>query len=204
MEWKDIVNSNLKYKKLIEIKEPILLKANIHTFLKKNIAGNILMVLVIFLILFITFHKNIKALGISILFILILGVLFIYFNSFWIKGKKKEMIMQSNSQRIKIPYANIKSVYVEERKTKIFWIPISSYYLTIMYESEAKQVTDVSFSCMFLDCQDTRKFLNHFIYEDIKTNDYAKNIAYKKKRILIKILIFLVLCAIITFSVFFL
>ena len=107
------------------------------------------------------------------------------------------MTIKMNMQEIQIEYCNLKNVYIENKKSRIFFKKINNYSLIILYKAPNGNISTIQLPLMFLNKNDLNRFLKNFIVKTKKSNNVIKAQKYQLKRLLIKIALFIIIWLII-------
>lgn len=197
-------NKFRKYAQVEEIANDITLKARVKYLLDKNKKLAIIIFSIILIIILITFHSNIQALGLVLLMLTMLSILTIYFNTSTIICKNNKMTIKMNMQEIQIEYSKLKNVYLENKKSRIYLKKRNSFWLIILYETPNRNISSIYIPTIFLNTSDVEKFLNTFKVKTEKSNNnIVKAQKYQLKRLLIKTGIFILVWAVILLTILF-
>ncbi len=197
-------NKFRKYAQVEEITNDITLKARVKYLLDKNKKLAIIIFSIILIIILITFHSNIQALGLVLLMLTMLSILTIYFNTSTIICKNNKMTIKMNMQEIQIEYSKLKNVYLENKKSRIYLKKRNSFWLIILYETPNRNISSIYIPTIFLNTSDVEKFLNTFKVKTEKSNNnIVKAQKYQLKRLLIKTGIFILVWAVILLTILF-
>ena len=110
------------------------------------------------------------------------------------------MNVKMNMQEIKIDYSDIKNIYIEKRKIRLFIKKKYYFSLVILYKAPNKNISNINLPTTFLNEKDLEKFLNVFTLKEIKSNNIEKAQKYQLKMLLIKIAAFFIVWLIIIIS----
>lgn len=163
MKFKELYleNKEHRYNTITRVKkENITLEMNP----VKKIQDNwiILLGILVVIIGFLLINFNSKVFGISLVLIAFLVCVFIFGNKATIKCDKNTLDIKQGFQHNKIPYANLKSVFIG-RATELFLVvPMYSYNIVIRYEDNFSLLRELEFSLMCADEEDVKNFISNF------------------------------------------
>lgn len=203
MRWNELYEKN-KYRKYNEIEQVvnnIVLKARVKNFVEKYKKFLIISMCIIAILLVITFFSLPKTLMLILLIILIMIFSSIYFNTFTITCKNNKMLIKMDMQEIEIGYNNLKNVYIENNKTRLFFKKRDNFSLVILYKAPNGNISNIHLPIMFLNINDTYKFLKNFEVKKQKSDNIVKAQKYQLKRQLIKIALFVLIWIIIILTI---
>lgn len=189
-----------KYRKFSEIEEVeknIVLKSQVKNFINKYKRILLIVILIILILTVITFQSTPKTLLLVICMYILMLFSIIYFNTYSIICKNNKMTIKMNMQEIQIEYCNLKNVYIENKKSRIFFKKINNYSLIILYKAPNGNISTIQLPLMFLNKNDLNRFLKNFIVKTKKSNNVIKAQKYQLKRLLIKIALFIIIWLII-------
>ena len=168
----------------------------------KKIQDNwiILLGILVVIIGFLLINFNSKVFGISLVLIAFLVCVFIFGNKATIKCDKNTLDIKQGFQHNKIPYANLKSVFIG-RATELFLVvPMYSYNIVIRYEDNISFIHELQFSLFCANEDDVKKFIENFEFDD---NINQRFIQFERKKILLKIISAILTIAIMIFIFFY-
>jgi len=201
MNWKELyeINRNRKIQVIEEIQGDFTIKSSIKHFLKRHPYGILVSFSIIILLCLFAFYQTPKAMIST--FLLLGSILFfsILFHSFSIIGKKNEIIVKTNGQELIIPYNKLKHLYIEESYFRIFFKKYYQYSLILLYESSAHNICDVSFSTSLLQEQEIEEVLRQVKVKSCPINYQKECIDHRRKRLLKKVILFILLSLIVFF-----
>ena len=194
-------NKFRKYKEIEKVENDIILKARVKNFLDKY--GKILLIIlsIILVLLIGAFYSNFKMLTLSILMLIMILFLAIYYNTFTIICKNNKMIIKINMQEIEVKYSNLKNIYIENKKTRIFIKKRDNFSLIILYKTPTGNISNIHLPIIFLKKNDIVKFLETFKVKETKSDNVLKAQQYQLKRLVIKIGLFIVVWGLIILTI---
>lgn len=204
MNWNELYKKN-KYRKnreIDELKNDIILKARVINFIKRHSKLLPIILTIILVLLIVAFHSKINALGLTFLMYILILFLIVYFNTFTIECNKDNLIVKKNMENIQIEYSNLKNVYIEKRKNRFFIKKREYFVLVILYKTYMGNISNIDLPTMFLKENDVQKFLDAFIVKEQSNNNVGKAQEYNLKRLLIKMIIFIIVWTVIILSLF--
>lgn len=193
-----------KYRKFSEIEEvekDIVLKSRVKNFINKYKWCLLIATLIILVLIIATFHSTPRTLLLVLCMYILMLFSIIYFNTYSIICKNNIMTIKMNMQEIQIEYCNLKNVYIENKKIRIFFKKRDNYSLIILYKAPNGNISTIQLPLMFLNRNDLNKFLKNFIVKSKKSNNVIKAQRYQLKRLLIKMALFIIIWLIIIITV---
>ncbi len=193
MKWNELYEKN-KCRKLREIenvKNDIILKARLKNFINEYSKKIYITILIVSLLIIISFYSNINTLITTFLMLITIMLCTIYFNTFTIICKNNKIIVKQNNQKLQIDYSNLKNIYIEKKQTRIFFKKTDSFFLMILYKAPNGNISNVQLPTLFLNKNNVQKFLDTFEIKQSKTNNILQAQKYQLKRLLIKIILFI-------------
>ena len=193
MKWNELYEKNKcrKSREIEKVKKDTVLKARVTNFINEYSKKVYITLLIISVLLIITFSSNIKALITTFLMVIIIVLCTIYFNTFTIICKNNKILVKQNNQKTDIYYSNLKNIYIEKKQTRIFFKKTNSFFLIILYKTPNNNISKIQSPVLFLNKNDTQKFLDIFEVKQIKSNNILKAEKYQLKKLLIKAGIFI-------------
>lgn len=186
-------NKFRKYREIETVENNVVLRSRVKNFINKYKTIIIILLLIISILLIVTFHSKINILTLAFLIFALILILSIYFNTFTIACKSNKMIIKMNMQEIEIEYSNLKNVYIENKKTRIFIKKRNNFSLVILYKTQNGNISNIYLPTIFLNPKDTNIFLRAFKLKEIKSNaNIVKAQKYQIKRLLIKAILFVI------------
>lgn len=163
MKLKDLYleNTNHRYNNVTRVKkENIILKMNPIKKIQENwiVLLGILVVIIGFLIV----NFNARVFTISLILIAFLVCVFIFGNKATIKCDKNMLDIKQGFQHNRIPYSNLKSVFIGRAAELFLFIPMYSYNIVIRYEDNFSLLRELEFSLMCADEEDVKTFISNF------------------------------------------
>lgn len=204
MEWEEIYEKN-RYRKngtLTNIKSDIILKGKVYNYIIENKYWLLVITLLSIILIAVTFHSNIKLIGLIILLIFMMIISAIYFNTFTITCKKGLITINMYVQQIEIQYKDLKSVYLERTKTTFFFVPMYTYLICLLYKNPNGEISDIKLPAIFLTKELVVNFLDNFEMNKIDHKFIEQNKNYKMKRLLIRLIIALIFLILIIITAF--
>lgn len=190
-----------KFNEIEEIEKDIILKSRVKNFINRYKNVVLIAIFVILALIIVTFHSTPKTLLLVISMYVLMLFSIIYFNTYTIICKNNKMTIKMNMQEIQIEYCNLKNVYIENKKTRIFFKKRNNYSLIILYKAPNGNISTIQLPLMFLNKNDLNKFLKKFIVKSKKSNNVIKAQKYQLKRLLIKIGAFILIWLIIIITI---
>ena len=193
-----------KYRKFSEVEEvekDIVLKSRVKNFINKYKWFSLIATLIILVLIIVTFHSTPKTLLLILCMYILMLFSIIYFNTYSIICKNNIMTIKMNMQEIQIEYCNLKNVYIENKKIRIFFKKRDNYSLIILYKAPNGNISTIQLPLMFLNKNHLNKFLKNFILKSKKSNNVIKAQRYQLKRLLIKTALFIIIWLIIIITV---
>lgn len=194
-------NKYRKFSEIEEVEKDIILKSRVKNFINKYKRVVLIAILVILVLIIVTFHSTPKTLLLVICMYILMLFSIIYFNTYSIICKNNKMTIKMNMQEIQIEYCNLKNVYIENKKSRIFFKKRNNYSLIILYKAPNGNISTIELPVMFLNKNDLNKFLKNFIVKTKKSNNVVKAQKYQLKRSLIKMALFILIWLIIIITV---
>lgn len=194
-------NKYRKFSEIEEVEKDIILKSRVKNFINKYKRVVLIAILVILVLIIVTFHSTPKTLLLVICMYILMLFSIIYFNTYSIICKNNKMTIKMNMQEIQIEYCNLKNVYIENKKSRIFFKKRNNYSLIILYKAPNGNISTIELPVMFLNKNDLNKFLKNFIVKTKKGNNVLKAQKYQLKRSLIKMALFILIWLIIIITV---
>ena len=145
--------------------------------LKDNVIG--LLIILAIVIGFLLLNFNLKYFLVSLLLIMVLVVTFIFGNKAILKCDKSTLNIIQGFQRLNIPYANLKSVYIGRVSGLLFFLPAFNYNIIIRYEDNFSFLRELEFSLLCSDSKEVEEFLNNF---EIEKNIQERYVQYEKRK----------------------
>lgn len=203
MKWNELYEKN-KCRKLREIenvKNDIILKARLKNFINEYSKKIYITILIVSLLIIISFYSNINTLITTFLMLITIMLCTIYFNTFTIICKNNKIIVKQNNQKLQIDYSNLKNIYIEKKQTRIFFKKTDSFFLMILYKAPNGNISNVQLPTLFLNKNNVQKFLDTFEIKQSKTNNILQAQKYQLKRLLIKIILFILVWIVIIITI---
>lgn len=194
-------NKHRKFSEIEEVEKDIVLKSRVKNFINRYKKILLIAILTILVLIIVTFHSTPKTLLLVICMYILMLFSIIYFNTYSIICKNNKMTIKINMQEIQIEYYNLKNVYIENKKTRIFFKKRNNYSLIILYKAPNGNISNIELPLMFLNKSDLNKFLKNFIVKTKKSNNVVKTQKYQLKRLLIKLALFILIWLIIIITV---
>lgn len=194
-------NKHRKFSEIEEVEKDIVLKSRVKNFINRYKKILLIAILTILVLIIVTFHSTPKTLLLVICMYILMLFSIIYFNTYSIICKNNKMTIKINMQEIQIEYYNLKNVYIENKKTRIFFKKRNNYSLIILYKAPNGNISNIELPLMFLNKSDLNKFLKNFIVKTKKSNNVVKAQKYQLKRLLIKMALFILIWLIIIITV---
>lgn len=183
-------NKFRKYREIEKIENDVILKARVKKFIYRYKIILIIALFIISILLIIAFHSKPNILALIFLMLVIIFVLSIYCNTYTIICKNNKMTIKMNMQEIEIDYSNIKNVYIENKKTRMFIKKRDNFLLVILYKAPNSHISNIQLPTMFLSKNDANKFLKIFKVKEDKSDNIVKAQKYQNKKLLLKIALF--------------
>lgn len=193
-----------KYRKFSEIEEvekDIVLKSRVKNFVNRYKWLLLILITIILILIIATFHSTPKTLLLVLCMYMLTLFSIIYFNTYSIICKNNKMTIKMNMQEIEIEYYNLKNIYIENKKSRVFFKKRDNYSLIILYKAPNGNISTIQLSLMFLNKNDLNKFLKNFIVKSKKSNNIIKAQKYQLKRLLIKMALFIIISLIIIITI---
>lgn len=190
MKWNELYEKNKyrKYSEIEQIEKDIILKARLKNFISKYNKILAILIVIICLLLIMTFRSTPKTLLLVFCMLILMIFCTIFFNTFTIIFKNNKMIIKQSMQTIEISSANLKNVYIENKKSRIFFNKRNSFSLIILYNTPKGNIININLPIMFLNKEEFMKFLENFKVKKQKSNNnIIKAQKYELKRLLIKL-----------------
>lgn len=194
-------NKYRKFSEIEEVEKDIVLKSRVKNFINRYKKILLIAILIILVLIIVTFHSTPKTLLLVICMYILMLFSIIYFNTYSIICKNNKMTIKMNMQEIQIEYYNLKNVYIENKKSRIFFKKRNNYSLIILYKAPNGNISTIELPVMFLNKNDLNKFLKNFIVKTKKSNNVVKAQKYQLKRLLIKMALFILIWLIIIITV---
>lgn len=194
-------NKYRKFSEIEEVEKDIVLKSRVKNFINRYKKILLIAILIILVLIIVTFHSTPKTLLLVICMYILMLFSIIYFNTYSIICKNNKMTIKMNMQEIQIEYYNLKNVYIENKKSRIFFKKRNNYSLIILYKAPNGNISNIELPLMFLNKSDLNKFLKNFIVKTKKSNNVVKAQKYQLKRLLIKMALFILIWLIIIITV---
>ena len=182
LKWKDIYNDNIKrkYCEIINVKQKdVELKSDSLKLFKQKPYFITITILLFTLILLYTFRRDLKVFLLVLGFFLLAGCMFFFFNNFIIKTTQQGLYVRFGLQQGTFYYEKIKSIYLSKYNDYSFLLPSNSYNIVIRYIDNTNKIKELFFSTIFLNKQETIKFLENFEIKEIENERYVKYEKYK-------------------------
>lgn len=203
MKWNELYENN-KSRKLREIsivKNDTILKAKLGNFTNRYTKIIWIILSIVFTLVIWSFRTNINALLLSLLMLIFILVFTIYLNTYTITCKNNKMIVKTNNQKVEIEYPNLKNIYIEKSKNRIFIKKRASFFIVILYKAPNRNISNIELPVLFLNQEQVQKFLNCFELKEEKNNNIIKAKKYQLKRWLIKMIAFIIILTIIIITI---
>lgn len=194
-------NKYRKFSEIEEVERDIVLKSRVKNFINKYKKILLIAILIILVLIIVTFHSTPKTLLLVICMYILMLFSIIYFNTYSIICKNNKMTIKMNMQEIQIEYYNLKNVYIENKKSRMFFKKRNNYSLIILYKAPNGNISTIELPVMFLNKNDLNKFFKNFIVKSKKSNNVVKAQKYQLKRLVIKMALFILIWLIIIITV---
>lgn len=203
MKWNELYEKNKcrKLRKIENVKNDIILKARLKNFINEYSKKIYITILIVSLLIIISFYSNINTLITTFLMLITIMLCTIYFNTFTIICKNNKIIVKQNNQKLQIDYSNLKNIYIEKKQTRIFFKKTDSFFLMILYKAPNGNISNVQLPTLFLNKNNVQKFLDTFEIKQSKTNNILQAQKYQLKRLLIKIILFILVWIVIIITI---
>jgi len=203
MSFNEIYEKNKfrKYREIEKVENDIILKARVKNFIDKYNKILLIVLSIISILIIGAFYSNLNILTLTFLMFFIILFLSIYYNTFTIICKNNKMIIKMNMQEIEIEYLNLKNVYIENKKTRIFIKKRNNFSLVILYKAPNGNISNIHLPTMFLSKNDITKFLKTFKVKEEKSDNIVKAQKYQIKRLIIKISLFILVWGLIILTI---
>lgn len=208
MKLKDIYieNQNRKYRNVIDTKgKEIEIKSIPLKAIKKNKYPILIISLIIILVLLLTFYNTLNTFFVVIAFLLFMVASAIYFNNYSIRCKKDILHLKWNLQTFDLPYERLKSIFLSRDISGLDIIPMLTYNIVIRYIDNMNFIRELSFPATLLNPEELKEFLDNFIVEEAEAEDCVKFERFKRLKMTMKILgfvLFIILIAIVVYASF--
>ncbi|MCI8362353.1 MAG: hypothetical protein HFJ41_04375 [Clostridia bacterium] len=186
-----------KFSEIEEIQKDIILKSRVKNFINRYKNVVLIAIFIIMALIIVTFHSTPKTLLLVICMYILMLFSIIYFNTYSIICKNNKITIKMNMQEIQIEYCNLKNVYIENKKSRIFFKKRNNYSLIILYKAPNGNISTIQLPLMFINKNDLNRFLKNFIVKTKKSNNVIKAQKYQFKRLLIKMGLFIIIWLII-------
>ena len=150
--------------------------------IKESIWVLLLIIAAVVGLLLINFNLNTFMVSLALVAIMIL--LFIYGNKATLHCDKDSLSVKQGFQNVKIPYNNLKNVYIGRVSGMLFFMPAFNYNIVVRFQDNFSFLRELEFSLLCSDEKEVEKFLNNFEIEEQTEERY---VAYEKKKVLSKI-----------------
>ena len=200
MKLKDIYKENLgrKYRNVVGTKgKEAEIKSIPFNAIKKNKYTILIISLITILILLFTFYNTISTFFIVLAFLAFIVASAIYFNNYSMKCEKDCLHLKWNFQKFDLPYTYIKCVFLSKDFNGLDVLPLLSYNIIIRYIDNMNFIRELSFPAMLLDPNELHEFIDNFVIEEEKAEDCVKFERYKKFKMIIKLLGFILLAVLV-------
>lgn len=203
MKWNELYEKNKcrKSREIENVKRDIILKARLKNFINEYSKKIYITILIVSLLIIISFYSNINTLITTFLMLITIMLCTIYFNTFTIICKNNKIIVKQNNQKLQIDYSNLKNIYIEKKQTRIFFKKTDSFFLMILYKAPNGNISNVQLPTLFLNKNNVQKFLDTFEIKQSKTNNILQAQKYQLKRLLIKIILFILVWIVIIITI---
>lgn len=194
MKWNELYEKNKyrKYSEIEQIEKDIILKAQFKNFINKYNRILAILIVIISLLLIITFRSTPKNLLLVFCTLILMIFCTIFFNTFTILCKNNKMIIKQTMQVIQINCNDLKNIYIENKKSRIFFKKRNSFSLVILYNTPKGNIININLPIMFLNKKEFIKFLENFKVKSKKSNNnVVKAQKYQLKKLLIKVGLFI-------------
>ena len=206
MKLKDIYKENLgrKYRNVIGTKgKEIEIKSIPLNTIKKNKYTILIISLIIFLILLLTFRNTLNIFFLVIAFLIFMALSAIYFNNYSMQCDKSSLHLKWNFQKFDLPYEYIKCVFLSKDFNGMDIFPLLSYNIIIRYIDNMNFIRELSFPAMLINPDELYEFINNFVIEEEKAEDCIKYERYKKFKTIMKLLGFILFASLILVTIIF-
>lgn len=162
--------------------------------IKESIWVLLLIIAVVVGLLLVNFNLNTFLVSMSLVAVMIL--LFIYGNKSTLHCDKETLDIKQGFQNLRIPYKNLKNVYIGRVSGMLFFMPAFNYNIAVRFQDNFGFLRELEFSLLCSDEKEVEKFLNNFEVEEKIEEQY---VSYEKKKVLRKIasFVFTIIIAII-------
>ncbi|MBO5349886.1 MAG: hypothetical protein J6A89_08765 [Clostridia bacterium] len=186
MKLKEIYSANQerRYKSVTKIKkEDVKLEMNPYKKIKENWILLLIFLIIIIAIFLIDFNQKIFFASIILGGLLVLT--FIFGNKSILVCDKNTLNIKQGFQKVNIPYANLKNVYIGRVAGTLFFLPSKAYNIVIRYQDNFSFLREIEFSLLCANAEDVNEFINNFLIDDTIQERYVK---YERRKLIFKIL----------------
>ena len=194
-------NKFRKFREIEKVENDVILKAMVKNFLNKYNKILIIVLCIISILLILAFHSKLNILALTFLMFAIILILSVYYNTFTVICKNNKMIIKMNLQEIEVEYSNLKNVYIENKKSRLFIKKRDNFSLVILYKAPNGNISNIHLPTMFLNKNDINKFLKVFKVKEEKSDNLVKAQKYQIKRLLIKLALFVLVWGLIILTI---
>ena len=185
-------NINRKNEVIEYIDTDIILKTSIINYWNNYKIKIVIYSIIISTLLIIGFINRPNALIASLLFIVVLLLSFLFFNSYSIIEKENKLTIKTTDQNITIDYKDLKSIYLNKNTHRIFFKKYNTYNFVILYETKNHNICDFILPIILLKEPDIDKIFRKIKTKKTNINYKNKCIKYKRQQIFKKIILFLI------------
>lgn len=194
-----VENNKNRYKNIKRVK-----KENISLIINPigKIKENWIILLGIFVVIigFLLINFNSKIFSIALALLITTLIVFVYGNKTNITCDKNTLNIKQGFQFNKIPYSNLKNIFIGRSTKLLLFLPIYNYNIVIRYEDNISFIHELQFSLFCANEDDVKKFIENFEFDD---NINQRFIQFERKKILLKIISAILTIAIMIFIFFY-
>lgn len=162
--------------------------------LKESIWALLLIIAGVIALLLVKFSLNTFLVSLSLIVLMI--ILFIYGNKSKLHCDKDFVSVKQGFQNLKIPYKNLRNVYIGRVSGLLFFMPAFNYNIVVRFEDNFGFLRELEFSLLCSDEKEVEKFINNF---EVEENLEERYVQFEKRKVWKKIasFIFTIIIAII-------
>lgn len=146
--------------------------------LKESIWVLLLVIAVVIGLLLINFNLN--TFLISLALVSLMFLLFLFGNKSILHCDKDFVSVKQGFQNLKIPYKNLRNVYIGRVSGVLFFMPAFNYNIVVRFEDNFGFLRELEFSLLCSDEKEVEKFINNFEIEEKIEDRYVQ---YEKRKV---------------------
>lgn len=172
-KWKEIYkecNSN-KYCQITNVLRKYTIKSDVKNFMQSYGKISLIFAIIILILLCYTFRSNLIVVLYSSILLFFMFLMMILYSTYTISLQEDKLTIKINFQEIIISYDKLENIYLTQKKSRFFFIPVYYYSLKVSYFVTENKVSTYSFPVAMLDKTKLMELFKSFEVKAYKDNN---------------------------------